>query len=381
MKLALRILAFAFALSCAGSSAYEPTSPSASSSELRTPAVQAWPEANARFRDGQSSWLGADSAYSVSLGDDRVLWLFGDTFIDPARDGSRANGPNVFLRNTAAVQHELDLSRATIEFFTGPDHDGTPTSFFSETPEGDWFWPLHGTLLSDGKLLLFRIRVAKVDTGFGFKVRGWDAIAIDAPNTPPSRWTPRVIARALDAQYLLGGSVFVRDDYLYAYAAKNDDADHTIFLARFPLTSLRGLADGALADPEWYTASGYQRQSAGATPSPILPEGQIEFSVHYEAKLERFMQIQTRALFASDPKTAVVYRTAPSPEGPWSEMIELYKPPPPAGADLTKIITYAAKAHPELRGGDLVLTYVQNDVAHLPPIDAVYYPEVVRLTF
>src|SRR5262245_25248473 len=48
--------------------------------------AEAWPEADALFRQ-DPRWLGADAALTVDLGGDRVLWLFGDTFVakgDPA---------------------------------------------------------------------------------------------------------------------------------------------------------------------------------------------------------------------------------------------------------------------------------------------------------
>ena len=45
------------------------------------------------------------------------------------------------------------------------------------------------------------------------------------------------------------------------------------------------------------------------------------------------------------------------------------------------LAAYAAKAHPEQRGADLVLTYVINDVKHPTPADAVYYPEPLRLQY
>jgi hypothetical protein len=349
--------------------------------------VRPWPQASARFRS-RGPWLGADSAYSVDLGSGRVLWLFGDTFIDPARDGSRVNGPNLFLRNSAALQTPAqdttlyELSRSQLTFFTGPERDGAPSSFFPETEQGDWFWPLHGALVPDGKLLVFRMQIRKVSSGFGFAVVGWDAVAVDTPHGMPNDWAPRVIGgQSSPAAHLVGSSVLIEGEYLYAYAAKNDDRDHTIFLARFALASLRGLPSGALADPEWYTARGYQRQSAGAVPEPVLPEGQIEFSVHFERRLERFVQFQTRGLFASDPQTAIVMRTAQRPEGPWSLPSVVYVPPAPPGTDPSKLLTYAAKAHPEQRGADAVLTYMQNDVANPAPNDAVYYPEVLRLTF
>jgi hypothetical protein len=348
--------------------------------------VTTWPEATARFR-GKGPWLGADSAYSIDLRSDRVLWLFGDTFIDPARDGSRTNGPNQFVRNSVALQTpaanatRYDLSRSDLQFFTGPTRNGVASSFFAETAEGDWYWPLAGIRLSDA-LLVFRMRVTKVSTGFGFKVTGWDAIAIDAPDAEPTAWVSRVIAdQTAHAERLLGASVMQHGDYLYVYAAKNADDDHTIYLSRYALAQLRGLPNGALNDPEWYTAGGYQRQSAGAVPEPVIAGGQIEISVHFQSQLARFVEIQTRGLFVSDPQTAIVMRTSDTPEGPWSEPLAIWKPTAPPTADPSKLLTYAAKAHPEQRGADLVLTYMQNDVSSPTPIDAVYYPEVLSLQF
>src|ERR1044071_9400277 len=70
-----------------------------------------WPEAGALFhRD--ASWAGGDSAYSVELDDQHVLWLFGDTFVDPAADGTRMNNPNYFVRNSVAIQSGADRESA-----------------------------------------------------------------------------------------------------------------------------------------------------------------------------------------------------------------------------------------------------------------------------
>jgi hypothetical protein len=356
---------------------------------LRAPEVAPWPEASARFRAQDKSWLGADSAYSVDLRGGRVLWLFGDTFLDPARDGSRTDGPNFFLHNSVALQTPVedtspyDLTRSALAFFHGPARAQAPTSYFAETEQGDWFWPLHGARMPDGKLLLFRMRVSKISTGFGFKVVAWDAIAIDEPDADPSDWRPRVLTSPDVAvtETLLGASVLIDGDYLYAYAARNRDDDHAISLARFALSELATLREHALDDPEWYTARGYRRQSAGAVAQTLIAEGQIEFSVHYAARLACFVQIQMRGLFVSDPRTAIVMRTAPRPEGPWSAPRALWKPAAPPGTDASKLLAYAAKAHPEQRGADEVLTYVENDVAHPTPLDAVYYPEVLRVAF
>lgn len=392
--LASAVLAQLVLLSCAGTSA-KPAAATAKPGpheEVVTLAgrdmrVLPSPEANEQFR-GAGSWLGADSAYSVDLGKGRVLWLFGDTFIDPARDGSRTNGPNQFVRNSVAIQTPDDdanpylLTASKLRFFTGPPRDDGATSFFPETSDGDWYWPLSGIRLSEGPLLLFRMRIRKVSTAFGFKVTGWDAIAVDDPNVEPDRWVFRSVAdQSSGAERLVGASVMQHGDYVYAYAAKNADDDHTIYLARIPLATLRGLSSNALRDPEWYTAQGFQRESEGANPAPVLAAGQIEFSVHFQPQLGQFVEIQTRGLFASDPQTAIIARTSRLPEGPWSDPVPIWVPKTPPGADPNQLLTYAAKAHPEQRGADMVLTYMQNDVSSPTPMDAVYYPQVLHVAF
>ena len=50
--------------------------------------AEAWPEADAMFhRDPR--WLGGDDAYSIDLGDGRIAWFFGDSFVAPTVEGDR----------------------------------------------------------------------------------------------------------------------------------------------------------------------------------------------------------------------------------------------------------------------------------------------------
>jgi hypothetical protein len=355
------------------------------------PSASAWPEAEARFRSG-GAWLGGDGAYSIELGPQRILWLFADTFIDPRADGSRVNGPNFFIHNSVAIQSGADeaiardLSRASLSFSWGHGADGTPSSFFHDIDAaGRWIWPLAGVRLPDGKLLLFRMQIVSSPGGFGFAVDSWDALAIDDADDAPDHWQPRTIAPAnKHFGKLVGSSVVAHGAYLYAYAVNNQGQDHAIFLARWPLERLSGLPDGALRDPEWYTAAGFVPESAlaeAAGPAALFSDGQVEFSVHYERERKRFVQIQMQGLFISEASTQIGMRTAARPEGPWSPLAGFYRPGESALTNAGDLAAYAAKAHPEQRGADLVLTYVVNDVKHPTPPDEVYYPEPLRLRY
>ncbi len=351
-------------------------------------AAEAWPDVT--LFQSRGGWTGADSAYSIDLGRRRVLWLFADTFVDPAADGVRQNGKNFFIRNSCAIQtgpddaSAYDPSKASMSFFWGHMPGGVPSSFFHDVDSAQrWVWPLHGARLPDGKLLLFRMQVEASRAAFGFSVLGWDAMAIDDPDQPPSQWVPRLVQPLMAAQHkIVGSSTLIWDGYLYAYTVQNAANDHSVYLARWSLSSLRGLEHGSLSDPEWFCgAGGFRKESQGATPAPLFADGQVELSVHYDARLQRFVEFQMNGLLLNDPKTALGVRWADQPEGPWTKLETFYRPPESALPNVADLVAYAAKAHPEQRGVSVVLTYVVNDLKHMTPSDLLYYPRAVRVRF
>lgn len=364
------------------------SSAQATSCDASPPSAATWRQGDARFRSS-GTWLGADSAYSIDLDARRVLWLFADTFLDPAADGSRVNGPNQFIRNSVGIQsgdddasaHDLATSR--MQFYWGHASDGAATSFFADREGGArWQWPLHGVRLPSGELLLFRMQVKKTSDAFGFGLDSWDAVAIDDPAQAPDRWQPRAVTNDTRTfGKLIGSSVLVHDGALYAYAVDAQGA-HAVYLARWALSGLAGLHAGALDDPEWYTSRGFVRQSAlGETqPLALWNDGQVELSVHFDRARAAFVEFQMQGLFVADAATQIAQRVAPRPEGPWSAATPFFRPPESRLRNAADLVAYAGKAHPEQRGDGLVLSYVVNDVKRFPPEDAVYYPQVLRMT-
>jgi len=75
--------------------------------------------------------------------------------------------------------------------------------------------------------------------------------------------------------------------------------------------------------------------------------------------------------------TNVVARTARVPEGPWSDSIILARP---VESDRSEVFVYSAKAHPELRGSELVVTYCTNhaDFSMLVQDMSLYFPRFLR---
>lgn len=321
----------------------------------------AWPEANALFhRDAR--FIGADGAYSVDLGGERVLWLFGDTLV--ARDHERPHRGAAFLRNSVALQTGRDPLSAYVRHYWRTE-DGEPRSFFPEPSDASWLWPAHGARVGDTLVLFFELLHNEGEPGpWSFAGDGWTAAVVTNPDDPPSTWavTPATLpADGPSTSGALGEACVVDGEHLYTYGTSGDR--HAVTLARFAVTAA---AAGDLSTPEAYCGGG--RWAVDCTPATLFSPGAPEFSVHFDPTLERWLWVASGG-FGAAP---IVWRAAPRLEGPWSDPTVVFRPPE---ASRDGAFVYAAKAHPELDGGGgLVVTYVPSAFDDAPAsLDGLYY--------
>jgi hypothetical protein len=332
----------------------------------------AWPEADALFRR-DPRWLGADVASSVDLGDGRVLWLFGDTWIDPSGSGDRRSAR--MISNSVGVQTGSDPSQAGMSFHWGSDADGQPRALFpDEGPEALWFG--HGVNV-DGRVVLFFARTLRnTGTGLGFEHAGWGALMVENPGDEPSRWRTRMLDTADANQEILLGyaSAFADERYVYAFGSLNADKSHPIHAARWRRDGFR---TGDLGRPAWWAgeAAGWVTGSEGADPQRLFGNAQTDLSIHRDSVTGRFVAVHTVGFGPA----VVGLRSAPALAGPWSDPDPVYRPPEFSRPD---IMIYSAKAHPALAGADLVVTYATNSTRfeeHFSDPE-IYYPRFVRFS-
>ena len=329
-----------------------------------------WPEADSIFHQ-DPHWVGADGAYSIDLGSDRTLWLFGDTWVDP--EGQRSRRGAHMIRNSVAIQRGSDPSNASIEFFWKTTADDVPEAFFSRDDES-WFWPGHGARIGD-RLILFFNRVVSSDTGLGFTSAGWNAMLIENPDDEPSVWRTSLLATPSNSLGVIVGfaSVLQSRDYLYAFGSQDPMKSHPIHVARWPLVQA---GKGDVREPEWWGGRdvGWVADSAGSASRPVFDDGQSELTIHLDERSREFVAVQSSGFGPAD----IVIRTASELTGPWSPMQMVYRPPEYAKPN---IMIYSAKAHPQLGGAELVLTYSTNSFEfgeHFTDY-TIYYPRFVRL--
>jgi hypothetical protein len=108
-------------------------------------------------------WLGSDAAYSVPLGEGRILWLFNDTLLETTR-----SQPD-FVRNTIAIERGMNPVEARMTFYWRTVANAPRSSFPEEGSR--WFWPQDGIRLGRG-LVVFIDRVRERPhgpSGFNFR--------------------------------------------------------------------------------------------------------------------------------------------------------------------------------------------------------------------
>lgn len=320
------------------------------------PLPRPWGEAERLFH-ADPRWLGGDAAISVDLGGGRLLWLFGDSFVDPVPPYTRREA--AFPRNTVALQTGADPRIAAMEFVWRRDGAGVPASFFPE-PGEDWYWPGAGLRLPDGTLAVFlhRIGLTAAAPPLNFAVEGFALALIANPDDPPAAWRGRIVpGPLLPLGAVPAAAVLAEDGAAIVLATAQQGGVHRGVLVRY---SAADLAAGDLSRALWWAGEGRGWVAASALgaagPAIVIDEAGAESSLHYDSCARLYVHVSSAGFGAAE----IVTRTAPRPTGPWSAPLPLYRPPE---SDGPAPFVYAGKAHAGLAAPgarQLVLTYVAS---------------------
>lgn len=277
------------------------------------------PEWNARF-ERDSGWTGGDGAYSVDLGDGRVLWLFGDSWIGSVVDGAHKDAR--IVRNAIALQTGDRLQFGEDAFFRPPDGTG-------------WFWPMSG-FARNGRLHLFLNHMVEAGRSdiWNFRELGTYLATVENAREAPDRW--RVDYRIVP-HGSWGVCAFVEGEtaYIYGVHESKDRRDRSWRVAQVPADHPQDFSD-------WQIDSRDLFWKAGA-----------EGSVHRSG--DHYVAVYTE----SGMSERILMRTAPSPDGPFGEPSVVYRCPE-VDRDPSNFC-YSAKAHPAFSGnGCLVVSYCVN---------------------
>lgn len=338
--------------------------------------AEALPAYDACF-DRREGWIGGDGVYSVALPGDRLVWLFGDTFIGKVTGNRREDA--ALVHNSSAVQQGKEWDCSRISFHYSVAAPGEPADLILPADARGWLWLLDG-LVAGGTLHMFMIQVEKTDASstFGFRVTDAWLGVVDNPEAPPGSW--HVIQHRIpfarfsdDGDRIFGSAVWSEDGFAYIYGTQETrKGEKCMVLARAPADAISDFSTW-----RFYSNGSWIADPAGAD---CLADGMAsEYSVSFLPLQERYALIYTDRGFSRN----ILMRIAPRPWGPWGDPVVLYQCP--EAERRPGIFCYAGKGHPELSDGksDLIITYIasSDDFEELIQDAALYRPRFIRVTF
>lgn len=325
---------------------------------------KAWHKADQLFRQ-DSLWRGGDAAYSVDLGEGKILWLFGDSFVGGGPDMTRSN--RKMVRNTIGIQNGYDPTQASIKFYYGKQNEQLESFFPNKSDE--WLWPGPGQKIGNSVLLTFT-RLIQMEQGmFGFRVVGSEACYVLNSLQPPTEWqmTKIPLPQTPEGVKFGTGTFLKHKDFLYAYVVI-EPGIHDVYLARWHKNDV---VEMNLMKPSWWDGNNWILSPNDAI--VIVKALQTEFSVTRSFN-GKFWMVSVEGIGATD----VYLRTAINPEGPWSNPQIIYHPPE---SNRNNILVYSVKAYPYHQIQDFVFTYCTNHKSFWEMASDInlYFPRFVRL--
>ncbi len=329
-------------------------------------------------------FAGGDGGRTVNLGDGRIMWGYGDSFIRTSPGQARSAAP--IVRNCVSIQSgSTDLSVCTMTFYCGGGGLGSsnPGSFYPERVKDGasvWNWPGPGVMLDDVLLLLLS-RMEMSFTGFQFANVGWDAVLVDNPQDDPDEWSLNYLD--VPSDFLLTYSGSLRDPgdgWVYAEMAGPDvTGNQRLYALRWD----RDLAKiGDLGSVEYWCGtkfgwSYYAPRVAIYEPSNIGGAVDLRGSDYLIGEMPSF-----------GGSNYMTFAVASQPTGPFTDPKRFFTPygsDPNLTLSTSSYLVYGGGFHPEQtwedKGPDDVLaTYAVNGAGgHNVRLDeGIYYMRPVK---
>jgi hypothetical protein len=275
----------------------------------------------------------------------RVLWTFGDTLLKaPAEDGERMRSNTAALgrvSNPLNLEEPLDAEGAPKPLLPFTDEEAQYNHGSGRPDERIALWP--GSVVADGKGggLVYYSKLYVRPGELNYEQIGVGLARVVAGETVAKR-DPGLIFKAPEPAFDSGALVLDSDVYVYG-CTPDGSLDFPCLVARAPLARAKDRAAYRFWDgSDWTSDLGGAR--------PVLRGPSSGLTVSRSDHLGRYI-----AVYSEIFSNRVLLRTAPRPEGPWSDPVEAYNgPAPPQGTN------YAAREHPELArdgGRAIVVSY------------------------
>jgi len=349
---------------------------------------QEWDKVFAR----KSGWIGGDIAASFVIPGNRVLWVFGDSFIGEVKDNKRVGATMV---NNAIAVHPYDESnpgkapkQEEIKFYWGQtDKAQNPSAWVkpSKTESSNsWYWFTGGGVVFDEpedehQLALFLIEMKKKGADksvWGFECAGSAMVIIANVKEEPEVWTRRIIDLPHIADWGISAFYERTEHYVFIYANKSDENNQRdLILARARPENFENFS-------QWEFFAGKDKWlNSPSNAIVIIKNISSEMSID---KIPDKTGASHYVMIYSEPflGNRIFVRTASYPEGPWSEPEPIYRVPDIQNEENHRLFAYASKGHYAIsEPGTLLVSYIinSNDFSDLINNASIYQPRFISV--
>ncbi len=326
----------------------------------------------------QDGWLGADNALSIKLADNKILWIFSDTFV--GRDGNKDRKRSKIIANTAAIS-SCSNNSWEIEYFWKKEINDDPQPIFKSPDNKNKFWPtevfeVNNTLY----VALHEVapRPENADDLFNFSLKATVLAEVkDFRNKTPDEWDVTYIAwpHNFDPNDW-NGAMTIEGNYVYTFIGRIRKEYNLIRIHKSDL-------DSPLSSMEYFTRGDTWNRGYDRNDAKVVIEGTAGGSVVYQKLIKKWVMIYGPDFLSNE----INARCAESLTGPWSKPRVIYKVPElvPGKKNYSKTnFAYGAREHvvfTEDVNGKALITYDCNssDFSTLVHAMEIYTPKIIQV--
>jgi hypothetical protein len=301
------------------------------------------------FTAQSEGWLGSDAAHSIILSEDRILWIFGDTYIGEVKEGRRyPKGPHI--NNCIAIEDRSHSVPGSIEYYWGGDQD-TPAAFFPPQTDmpGQFYWLTSGLVVKE-RLLLFGFAMSANDSTWWLD--GTLVVAIDNYKDNPNEWVCDFYDLGVGSNdFGLHSAIYLKGTFIYFVGFNKFKEGQAAILGRADQKAFSNSPNESLIK---YWSDGWLRKTWRNNSehlSPLFFPGVTETDIQYIDKWGLY------AITTYDPMQPDLFITfSKALTGPWSDPQPFFSNPDHV------TMTYAARPHPQISQGtgEVIISYVTS---------------------
>lgn len=317
-----------------------------------------------------TGWIAGDGAFSINLGNDKSLWLFGDSYVDQF-DTVTQTVPCLFSARNSAF--EMNISNP--EVLNTLKGNNSHTLFQVGSNNNYWFWPGMGFANND-TAYVFQSRLRNTGKGGMWGFEAVDSLFVAKIHIPTMELSGYdFLGTKNDISFNNG--VVSDDGFHYIYGIKNNGFGNDLIVARFSDANPR-------SKWEYYNGSAWTTNILDA--QKIFAEFTSSF---YVFKLKnKYVLITTEFSVGCDQGKEIYTYVSETPYGPFTNKTTVWTVDDLKNGHYP--FFYIAAAHPEYDNGknELLITYSINGYGDCVEtcIDGrldpnVYRPKAIRVPF